>query len=79
MQQIIQIILLLYIGKAFYFGGGRVGRLQAAALNILGSYSESVSHMNSGVYFLNEVWARIVWWPTATNELCFLHRHPKEK
>lgn len=47
----------LYIKKAFSFGGGRVGRLQAAVLNILGSYSQPLSHMNSGVYLLNEVWA----------------------
>lgn len=26
-------------------------------LNILGSYSQPLLHMNSGVYLLNEVWA----------------------
>lgn len=44
------------LSEAFSSEGGRVGRLQAAAFHILGSYSRSVSHLNSGVYLLNEVW-----------------------
>lgn len=49
---------LSYTFRSIFFGGRQSRKTpEAAVLHILGSYSQSVSHMNSGVYFLNEGWS----------------------